>query len=111
MDMGTNFVQSLSGNDARGYNRNNKTYPGQRSNTQDFGRGINLKQNNPAKRLQHGPRAVQQEPVFNTFKKQEPAFKKQEVEDIHPSWAASKMRKLQQSNIQAFQGKKTTFDD
>ena len=33
------------------------------------------------------------------------------VESLHPSWAASKIRKQQQSQIGVFQGKKITFDD
>ena len=30
---------------------------------------------------------------------------------LHPSWEASRKRKLQQTAIQNFAGKKTTFDD
>ena len=33
------------------------------------------------------------------------------VENLHPSWQASKKRKEEQSSIQHFQGKKIKFDD
>lgn len=34
-----------------------------------------------------------------------------EPSSLHPSWAASKLKKQQAAAISAFQGKKTTFSD